>query len=278
MDGTYVTEGWGGNNTTNDGGRGDPNCVYSDNGWDELYDLGSRVPMPLLSDSWRDPDTGATRINPVTGANYTHTQYFHSQLTGTPYPGKMTIAANANFYYNATRPADANPANRQATDDYIHFDAASNIMRINGQIEINGDMEITRGGGNDKSITYIGRGAILVHGNGLLNTDLLTQNSNGTTAQSFPVNNCFGIMCDGNLTIGTLSQLTLMGAYYAQGRISSSKQTLVMGTFVSNYFDMGSQVPDIYQVPALADNLPLGMIADYPIMMIQRVSWRQIGG
>ncbi|MDX9972107.1 MAG: hypothetical protein RBU21_03850 [FCB group bacterium] len=276
MDGTYVTDGWGGNATINDGDRGDPTSVFSDNGWDELYDLGTRVPMPMLADAWRDPGTGALRTNPATGQNYTHMDYFHSELTGTPYPGNLTIQANANFYYNATRPADANPANRQATDDYIFFNAATNVMQINGQIEVDGDLEITRGGGNDKTIHYTGRGALLVRGNAILNTDLYAQNANGTTALSYPVNNCFGIMVEGDMTIGTLSQLTLMGAFYAQGRIICSKQSLIMGTFVSNYFDMGGQVPDIYQVPDLATNLPLGMIGAYPILMIQRVSWREI--
>ena len=57
-----------------------------------------------------------------------------------------------------------------------------------------------------------------------------------------------------------------MGAFYAQGRLTSMKQTVVTGTFVSNYFDMGINVPEIYQVPTMADNLPLGMIGMYPIL------------
>jgi hypothetical protein len=30
-------------------------------------------------------------------------------------------------------------------------------------------------------------------------------------------------------------------------------------------FNMGIQVPDFFQVLSLADNLPLGMIANYPM-------------
>mgnify|MGYP000399792675 CR=1 FL=1 len=41
-----------------DGGRGDPKSVYSDNGWDENYDLGDRVSLPVLDDDWRDEDSG----------------------------------------------------------------------------------------------------------------------------------------------------------------------------------------------------------------------------
>ena len=49
-----------------------------------------------------------------------------------------------------------------------------------------------------------------------------------------------------------------------------------MGTFVSNYFDMGTNVPRIYQVPTLAANLPYGMIGAYPIFIYKKVSWREV--
>ena len=139
-----------------DGDRGDPTSVFSDNGWDASYDCGSRVSLPLFNDDWRDMYTGMTVTNPSTGSNYSHYEYYHTELAGTPYPGNMTIACNANFYYNATRPSETNPALRQSTDDYIYFDAATNRMDINGQIEINGNLVMTRGGGNDKiHMTYL---------------------------------------------------------------------------------------------------------------------------
>jgi hypothetical protein len=46
---------------------------------------------------------------------------------------------------------------------------------------------------------------------------------------------------------------------------------------VSNYFDMGTNVPAIFQVPSLADNLPQGMVGAYPILAFQHVSWRELG-
>jgi hypothetical protein len=189
----------------------------------------------------------------------------------------MTIQANQNFYYNATRPAETDPATRLSTDNYILFDAASNRMQINGQIQVNGDLVITRGTGNDKSIDYTGRAALLVKGNVTLDADLRSMNANGTTANSFPANNILGIMAEQNMTVGSLSQLTLMGAFYAQGNVVSTKQTTVLGTFVGTYFNMGTNVPKIYQVPTLADNLPLGMIGAYPIIVYNKVSWREIG-
>jgi len=84
-------------------------------------------------------------------------------------------------------------------------------------------------------------------------------------------------MAENDMVVGSLSQLQLMGAFYAQGRITCTKQSIVMGTFVSNYFDMGTNVPDIFQVPSLADNLPHGMIGAYPILCLSQVSWRELG-
>lgn len=276
MDGTFVNDGWTGNSVTADGGRGIPEAVFSDNGWDEPYDLGDKLRLPVFSDAWRDPLTGSTVLNPFTGANYTHEEYF-ATLTGTPYTGNITLnARSTNFYYNATRPADTNPANRLPTDDYILFNCATDLLEINGQIQIDGNLIFT-GQGNDQSINYTGRGALLVNGDVTIAADLLAINANGTTANSFPVANCLGIMCSNNMAVGTTSQLKIMGAFYAQNQIKSEKQTVVLGTFVSNYFDMGKNVPDIYQVPALADNLPYGMIGAYPLLILQQVSWRELG-
>src|SRR5690606_19395135 len=121
--------------------------------------------------------------------------------------------------------------------------------------------------------------AILVYGDIVIDTNLVTcNNGNKTdTAGSFPVNNILGLMASNNMTVGSTAQLDIMGAFYAQNKIVSAKQTNVMGTFVSNYFDMGTNVPNIFQVPSLADNLPLGMIGNYPILALQEVAWREIG-
>jgi hypothetical protein len=277
MDGVFVNDGYTGTSVTDDGDRGDPTALFSDNGWDQRYELGDKIPMPLFTDDYREKDTGTTYVNPSTLANFTHEDYFEQVLTGTPYPGDLTISAATDFYYNATRPAETDSSLRLPTDDYILFNATTNLMEINGQIQVDGNLLITRGGGNDKTINYTGRAALLVHGDAVLDTDLLSVNANGTTANSFPVNNIFGIMAERNLTVGSLSQLQLMGAFYAQGTVRSVRQTTIMGTLVGGYFDMGTNVPDIYQVPDLPDNLPLGMIGAYPIIVYAKVSWRELG-
>lgn len=290
MDGIYVTSGWTGTSVIDDGERGDPKAVFSDNGWDELYDLGDKVPFPILTDDWRDPVNGAKVQNPSTGTWYTHQDYFNQVLLASPtnpsdgtYTGNITLnVKTSKFYWNATTGQVLNgslPATMPAsTDDYIWFDSATDTMKVNGQIRINGSLSFT-GQGGDRTINYSGRAALLVYGDVNIDANLITCNNGDktNTANSFPVNNIIGIMSSNNMVVGSTAQLDIMGAFYAQNKITTSKQTNVMGTFVSNYFDMGTNVPNIYQVPSLADNLPVGMIGNYPILAISQVSWRELG-
>ncbi len=304
MDGTYVTDGWDGTRVADDGGRGDPSVVYSDNGWDEVYDLGDRVPMPMLSDVWRwpsvlndwelgyeyNPPPGSTEPSPD-GDNYLHGEFFSDVLSdGAAYNGNVVIENDTDFYLNLSRPGDPDPDHRVRPDpasltpgdDYLYYDSSTHVLEINGQIEIDGDFEIKVGkkGASEPSIYYTGRAAILAHGNVAINADLFTCNDGNPDdyVNSFPQKNCIGIMAEQDLRMGDSAQLDLMGAFYAQGSITSKKQSLVMGSFVATWFDMGSQVPDIFQVPELVHNLPLGMIGNYPILTFSRESWRELGG
>ena len=295
LDGTYVTDGWSGKKSTPDGGRGIPSDVYSDNGWSALYDLGDKVTFPLLSDPWRFPDTAAKAPRPGTAVPYTHEEYFTEVLLASPvnptdgvHTGDINLDLTAKdaFYWNATTNvrltgAAALAATPAANNDYLKFDPAAATLRMNGQIRINGALSFL-GQGNKDTLNYSGRCAFLVTDNININVNLLSCN-NGTptnSAGSFPVNNCLGLMTKKDMILGAgsgASQLDIMGAFYAQNKITSQKQTDVVGTFVSSYFDMTNQVPNIYQVPELANSLPLGMIGNYPITTLIRVSWRELG-
>jgi hypothetical protein len=288
IDGTFVNDGWTGNAVTPDGDRGDPKSVFSDNGWDAVYDLGDKVSLPILIDDWRAPITGQRVANPDTGTWYTHQDYFNQVLVASPtnktdgvYAGNITLnTKGSNFYWNATKNITStsipNPL-PPSTDDYILFNSSTDVLRVSGQVTVNGSVTFT-GSGNQRTILYSGRGALLAKENVTIDTDLMTINGGVTTntANSFPVNNILGIMTAKDMVVGSTAQCTIMGAFYAQGKIACSKQTNVAGTFVSNYFDMGTNVPSIFQVPTLADNLPLGMIGNFPIMSMSRLSWREL--
>jgi hypothetical protein len=226
---------------------------------------------------------------------YTHEEYFTEVLLADPanptdgvYTGDITLDLKdgAAFYWNATTNtkltgAAAVTAAPAATDDYFKFDPASRSFRINGKIKINGSLTFS-GGGDADTLNYLGRCAFLVSNDVNINVNLLSLNtvSPYSSFRSFPVNSCLGIMAMNDINLGTgpgASQLDLLGAFYAFRKITSAKQTDVMGTFVSTYFDIGKQVPNIFQVPSLAANLPLGMIGNYPISSMLRVSWRELG-
>lgn len=291
MDGTFVTDGWGGKKATPDGGRGIPSDVYSDNGWGALYDLGDKVKFPLLSDPWRDPVTGAVVNRLASISPYTHEEYFTEVLLANPnnpmdgiYPGNMVLdtGASGGFYWNASTNtkltgAAALSASPGGDDDYVKFDPATNTLKMNGQIKIDGMLSFSGG-----TTSYSGRCAFMTTGDVNINASLLSCNNGAAAnyANSYPVSNCIGIMSKTNINMGTgsgASQLDIMGALYAQGTITSAKQTNLLGTIVSSNFNITKNVPNVYQVPELANNLPQGMIGSNPIMVLKMVSWRELG-
>ena len=276
MDGTFVNDGWTGNSTIDDGDRGVPTRVTSDNGWNQLYDLGDKVPFPVFGDDYRTMDEGLT-VQDSEGVNYSHEDYFTQVLTGDPYVGDITIDARntEEFYFNAHHP-NSEPSDRtELGGNYIYYDGDSKTLEISGPIRVDGSVSLD-GQGNDRDINYTGRAAWLVKGDVNLGTNLYAMNDDGTTENSFPQNNILGIMAEGAMMVGENAQLDLMGAFYSEQGITTEKQSDILGTFVSNYFDMGTNVPSIYQVPTLADNLPDGMIGAYPIWNMSQVSWREL--
>ena len=73
--------------------------------------------------------------------------------------------------------------------------------------------------------------------------------------------------------IFSLAFLPLVPAH-AQGTIKSAKQNQIAGTFVASYFDMGSNVPNIYQVPSLPYNMPPAMPGDKHYVSFKSQSFR----
>ena len=284
MDGIYVTDGWGGNKTDGDG---NPSQVYSDNGWTEAYDLGGSVPFPTYpNDGGRDHLAYYLELdsNPAVGLQQIHV-------------GDLEIEANKGFYWNATtgtKVTNKSPGqggmptsgNLDFNEYFIWFDESANHMIINGRIPVDGDVLFDRGNGNDRTINYTGKGTILAYdadssGNGgevEILTDLLTQDLGGNTAQSYPVNNLLGVMAETDMTLGGNSQLSLMGGFYAQEMMTVNKQSNIVGSIVGSSFAM-SQVPDIYQVPELANqwSAEMRMIGADPINVLTPLSWREIG-
>ena len=246
LDGVYVTDGYGGDQGAS--------SVYSDNGSAHAYDLGDAVSFPSLSDSYTDPISGTTYS--------TYLNYLKANALVISEPAKLNELANitptSNFDYN-------DPKGR------IRMDGSGNLT-VSGIVYVEGgDLEMEKQG-VQKTITYSGRGTVVVEGDVEIKVNLLTDTAGG---KLFPTDHVLGIMTPGELEFDA-ANIDVMGAFYAETKIEARKQTDIAGTLVSNLVDAGTNVPSVYQVPALADNLPTGMINSSKIWYITTRSWKEI--
>ncbi len=241
MDGVYVSDGFGGNT----GASG----VHSDNGHKTRYTLGDLVEFPRL--------TAPTVKN---GINYPSYMEYLRQ-TGLEITGPLTIT-----------PGTAYGPISDGRGNSLSVDALGNIT-IRGIIYVNGDIKVARNGGS-KSMRYTGRGTLVSTGTTYVSTDLMP--ATGT----FPITQALGVIARRRIELATQggdSQLLLTGAFYAQEQIMSQKQNELAGTFVTSHFSM-QNVPHMYQVPTLPDNLPPGMPGSERIWIntVEIQSWREM--
>ena len=223
------------------GNKGTEN-VFSDNGYSEGYDLEDVMYFPRLSDPY--------------GTYPTYTDYLRDNaliLTDQ----LSNIQPNSSFSYsNVHGSISMNGSGEMNISGIIFVDGNNNLgMYKQGPL---------------KTITYAGRGSIFVSGDVVINTNLITKGDN-----SYPVDNVIGVMTPNTVSFNE-SQTDIMGLFYAEDSVRVSKQTNILGTIVSNYFDMGTNVPSIFQVPATVDNLPPGMIDPGRVWLIKVVSWERV--
>jgi hypothetical protein len=300
--GTHVSDGWTGDAVEPDGDRGTPTSVFSDNGWGNRYDLGDKVPFPTYDDDggvnhleyYLQTDGLGAGFNVVKQGDVTintSNNYFWSATTGVEIINGTPGSGASTATYMPTMAQLTDPNSPFFDDYYIWFDATSDRMFINGRVAINGNLTFA-GQGNDRTINYTGRGTILTYdasgtgsaGNVTINANLLTMNADGTTPLSYPAypaagtGNVLGLMAGDTLFIGSTAQLEIMAGLYAQNEIDINRQTVIMGTIVSNFFDLTGQVPRIYQVPDLAQSWAqhLRMIGARPIFALTPIAWREL--
>jgi len=246
MDGCYVNDGYTGNKGASQ--------VYSDNGTNQGYDLENDLNFPNLSDPYTDPSTGYSYAS--------YQNYLQSNA--------LVISSDLNLQPGISYPSQSNAYGS------IYLDNAGNLQ-ISGIVYVTGNININSGSGGLKStpILYDGQGTLVSANNINLSTHVL---SNGM----FPADDVMGFIAAKDLNIGTGSgdsHLNLMGAFYAEYKITNAKQNQIAGAMVSNYFQM-TNVPDLFHVPSLADNLPPGMPGSgtaytYTYQIVPN-SWREL--
>ncbi|MCK5580844.1 MAG: hypothetical protein KAJ18_06180 [Candidatus Omnitrophica bacterium] len=226
------------------GGTGGSSNVHSDNGWSNGYDLGDSVEFPDLT---------AAYISELETNGYVVSDA--AELTDLE-----NIGPNSSFTIGDT-------------NNYIEMDGTGN-MTIKGIVFIDENMVAGKNGdfvmnidGEDNIITYSGSGLIYASGNVEVNVNLVTPGSN-----SFPAN-IIGVMTSNNISMNSAS-IDVMGLFYAKGTITIAKQTDLIGTIVANEFDMGLNVPSVYQVPETANFLPSGMVGQEGVRVMKIVSWQ----
>ena len=230
---------------TNDGFSGSASGnVYSDNGKNQKYDLLADLNIPFPTPDTANPPLSTaldiTASLPVTGGVY-------KLNADTP---NFSLGSGANT---------------------ISWNQATGTLTFNGVFKVNGNLDLAK---KNVFMYYSGKGTLWATGNVVIHDCVLP-----ATASSFPTTNVIGVIAGGNLEICTgpgESAARLAGAFYAVNRIRTAKQTQTAGTWVSNYFDLGNQVPSIYQVPLLGKNLPPGMPGGDPCFFIKTVCWKEI--
>lgn len=247
VDGTYVSDGFI--------GSAGVSSVFSDNGTTHDYDLDSMgIDFPLIS------GIGAQEY--LSGGELYNTQLVYLQTKTLTIPVATIKSTTAAFSYGP----DLN-------GNSISFTPASGgtaaVLDIHGVVRINGNLQL----GSKDTVTYSGNGTIFAEGNINIDGNFLPK-----TGKVFPTTARVGMIAklDINLATGNgSSQLTMAGAFYAQGKVVSRKQNQIAGTFVANSFDMGTNVPNIYQVPLLVKNMPPAMPGDKSMVYLQLKSWKE---
>lgn len=238
VDGTYVTDGWGGSQGTTN--------VHSDNGTSNAYDLGDAVSFPGLSDPY--------------GGYATYMEYLEDNALVISDAGDLAKLANIT---------------PSSSTDFSFSSAKGSISKSGGNLTISGIVYLNDNGslnmskdGSDTTITYTGSGVVLAEGSVQINANLVT---NGNS--SFPVN-VIGFMTPNTIGFNE-ANIDVMGLFYAENQVVVQKQTDIVGTIVANYFNMGTNVPSIFQVPDVINYLPAGLIGQGTTWVMKIVSWQK---
>jgi len=224
VDGCYVTDGFGGNS-----GEGN---VFSDNGTSEGYDVEGGIDFPSLNDSYTDPSSGMTYP--------TYLSYLQSNA--------LVIGGDLTLMPGVSMSLMSNEFGSISMDTYGN-------LQIDGIVYVTGNINIQEGVesyNKNLPILFDGKGTLVSQGSTYLNTHVL---SDGT----FPSDDVLGFVSAQDIEIGAgESQLTAMGAFFAQGQITNYKQNQIAGAMVANYCEFYN-VPDLFQVPSIVEHLPPGM-------------------
>lgn len=235
-----------GNDANNDGinddiiggiNGGSGQNLYSNNRTKAAYDLGNKVTFPSIDVAWLD----AHSLNGATSCPAT--------------PGGYMEIKNDTLNFLCTNGTNS-----------ILWDKASQTLTVNGVIKLD-EIRIRT------DIKYSGRGTLYCS-NSSKEVEI-EGNILPVALASYPTVHVLGILAAGDVRFNR-SQLRAAGAFYSAKMITPQQQTEVAGTLVCDKFNLGSQVPKIWQVPTLSNNLPPGMPGSLPLWGFTSKRWREV--
>jgi len=275
VDGTYTEYGYAGS-------FGDQ-YVYSDNGLYAKYDLPAdfNISFPTLC------STG-----PPCGLAGTHEDWLDANsFDPTPFlpPGATTI--NPDLTINLTIYADTPSFDVPGGPNRLAWNSISQTLTVQGIIRVSGAIILggTTGPTKIETINYTtlgpGGGGTLyakkaganwfVDSTAGAHEVSITVNSSLLPLGIYPTGDTLGLLAKDRIVMARSSK-RVAAAVFAENQVSITKQYQVVGAVVTRFFDLGAQVPRIYQMPNLAKYLPPGMPGGQVLNFVKILSWREI--
>lgn len=254
VDGSFVSDGYT--------GSAGSSSVFSDNGPNNGYDVGALgIQFPLLSGIGSEAyvDSGGNTWSD-------HKAFLDARSLTIP----ISTVDNSTPAFSYGPDAYGNSITWTPPVVSGNKITSPGVLETHGIVRVSGDLTI---GAKQEDLRYRGSGSLYATGFVFMHSNFLP-----ATGEVFPTTTRVGIIAGRNIELATGNgdaQLKMAGAFYAQGKIVSAKQNEIAGTFVAQYFDMGTNVPKIYQVPSLPANMPPGMPGDKSYYTIKVKTWRQ---
>ncbi len=103
----------------------------------------------------------------------------------------------------------------------------------------------------------------------------ITVNSSLLPLGIYPTVDTLGLLAKDRIVMARASK-RVAAAVFAENQVSITKQYQVVGAVVTRFFDLGVQVPRVYQMPNLVKYLPPGLPGGQAFNFVKILSWREI--
>jgi hypothetical protein len=131
-------------------------------------------------------------------------------------------------------------------------------------------------GSKDNDITYEGKGLLYTAKDIDIAGNLLSEPGTTGAEEYFVEDHLLAVMTKSDMEIAPgASPIDVMGAFYALGNITSGQPSNIVGSIMSNSFNMSTgQASSVYQVQGMSDELfKLGMIRSSMVYTFKKYEW-----